>query len=218
MRTTKTNDLKKNYWENFSDEAAAEYMEAYGEGPGSPLRMFISSLINDGETVLDVGCGPGWNLDHFTKYGPNIKAYRGLDFSAKFVKIANQRWKDKRSFAIGDVRNFHEASQSWDVVLMQDVLEHTNGYEKPLKEALRVARKRIIITFWHLKDEDDPHINDDGSDTWGAWYDKREWEKHLDGLGLHWLHDEVIRGENLVWHVYVIDEEINGTLSIGKDK
>lgn len=209
MRITDTSKPNpKKYWEdNFTDEAAAVYMENYGEGPGSPLRMELSKLINDDESVLDVGCGPGWNLDHFTEHGPKIKAYRGLDYSERFVRIANERWNNSRSFGLGDVRKINEPNESWDVVLLQDVLEHTNGYETPLLNALRIAKKRIIVTFWHLKDEDDPHINDDGADTYGAWYDKREWETFLDSLDLHWLHYDIPRKESR-HDIYVIDKEV----------
>lgn len=209
MRITDTsNGSNSKYWEDFfTDESAAVYMETYGEGVGSPLRRFITGLINDGESVLDVGCGPGWNMDHFISEGLSVK-YRGTDYSERFVRIANKRWPN--TFEVGDVRKIEQPDESWDVVLMQDVLEHTDGYEKPLQEALRVAKKRVIITFWHLQDENDPHINVDGGDTFGSWYDKREWEKHLDDLKLHWLHDELPRkNENTFWQIYVIDKELS---------
>jgi ubiquinone/menaquinone biosynthesis C-methylase UbiE len=49
------------------------------------------------------------------------------------------------------LRNLSRQSKDeYDVVIMQDALEHTNGYEKPVREALRVAKKRAIFTFWHL--------------------------------------------------------------------
>lgn len=205
------------YWDTLlgDDDHAADYMNSYGEGPGFELRHHLGSLINDGETVLDVGCGPGWNLDHFLEYGPHISRYKGTDYSERFVRVANQRLDGHLSsefnpysmgFALGDVRKIEEPDDSWDVVLFQDVLEHTNGYEKPMQEALRVAKKRVIVTFWHLADMDDPHINDDGDDGWGAWYDKREWEKYLDSLGYTWFLDE-LEANNRMRHVYVIDKD-----------
>lgn len=220
MRTTKTNDLSKNYWEDFSDEAAASYMETYGEGPGFELRHKIGSLIKPGETVLDIGCGPGWNLDHFCEFGPLPKAYCGMDFSKTFVKAANERIKNQYlstrfgphtpqivGFMQGDVRDIQLPDNRYDVVIVQDCLEHTNGYEKPTQEALRVAKRLVIITFWHLEDTDDPHINDDGSDTWGTWYDKREWEAYLDSLPYKWTHERLVIGKNR--DIYVIEKELD---------
>jgi SAM-dependent methyltransferase len=188
------------------ENTAAHYMETYGEGIGSDTRMILGSFINDKETVLDVGCGPGWNYAHFMKYGPNVRNYKGLDYSPMFVKVAKER-NPEADYQLGDCRKLEEADKSWDVVILQDVLEHTNGFEKPVLEALRVAKKRIIITFWHLKDMDDPHINDDGDDGWGAWYDKREWEKFLDTLDYHWLMTETPPTANRQHLFYILDKK-----------
>lgn len=206
-----------NYWDDLmgTDEGAAVYMDSYGEGPGTETRRTIGSFINDGETVLDEGCGPGWNADHFSQYGPHLLAYLGRDYSERFVRVANQRWlkklDDPWSFAVrfelGDCRNITQPNNSWDVVILQDILEHTNGYEKPVQEALRVARKRVIISFWHLVDGDNEHINDDGNDGYGAWYDGTKWKKHLDSLGYHWLETESSPEANRAHRFFVIDKE-----------
>lgn len=199
--------MADNFWDELSgdDEHAAEYMLTYGEGPGFATRHFIGSLVNDGESVLDVGCGPGWNYDHFLEHGPVVE-YKGLDYSKRFVRVANQRHPGVYEF--GDVRDIQEPDSSWDVVIVQDCLEHTNGYEKPVAEALRVAKKRVIISFWHLDYTDNPHINDDGNDGWGAWYDKAEWEKYLDTIGYMWIHDEIHpEGKAHSWNFYIIDLE-----------
>jgi ubiquinone/menaquinone biosynthesis C-methylase UbiE len=147
------------------------------------------------------------------KYGPAIANYKGLDYSERFVRVANERAMQiaKTSsgpFALGDVRDIKEEDSSWDVVIFQDCLEHTNGYEKPIQEGLRVAKKRIIVTFWHLTDTLTPHINDDGDDGYGAWYDKATWEKYLDTLGYAWFHEEIFpEGKLHSWHFYIIDKE-----------
>lgn len=201
-----------NFWDNLleDDEHAASYMMTYGEGPGCRTRVFLGNFINEGETVLDVGCGPGWNLDHFMQYGPAISNYKGLDYSERFVRVANERamqlaGTSSGPFELGDVRDIQEPDKSWDVVIMQDVLEHTNGYEGPVKEALRVARKRVIIAFWHLTENDD-HINDDGNDGWGAWYSTPKWETFLDSLNIHWMHDQIT--DNKPRDFYIIDLEV----------
>lgn len=202
-----------NFWDDLSgdDEHAAEYMLTYGEGPGCLTRHTLGSFINNGESVLDVGCGPGWNYDHFMEYGPQIKSYLGLDYSERFVRVANQRVPESafaagvKTFEVGDVRNISKPDNSWDVVVMQDVLEHTNGYEQPVHEALRVAKKRAIFTFWHMTENDD-HVNDDGNDGWGAWYSRPKWEAFLDTLGYMWLHHQIDDGKK-PRDFYVVDKE-----------
>lgn len=202
-----------NFWDNLmtNDESAAHYMETYGEGIGSRVRTEILAFINDRESVLDVGCGPGWNMETFRDV---IRRYKGVDYSERFVRVANQRRKETAvpgiyalPFELQDCRDLREPDKSWDVVVLQDCLEHTDGFEKPALEALRVSRRRVIVTFWHLTDDDNPHINDDGDDGYGAWYDKREWEKFLDSLDLHWLGDKFTFPESRLRHIYIIDKE-----------
>ena len=202
--------MAKNYWNKLMGDPvnASQYMASYGEGVGAKTRHELGSFINDGESVLDVGAGPAWNYLHFKQFGPDVR-YKGTDYSSFMVEGVKSKWPEIY-FELGDVRKVEESDESWDVVIMQDVLEHTNGYEKPVHEALRVARKRAIFTFWHLADSDTPHINDDGDDGWGAWYDKREWEKFLDSLDLHWLHHQFNYPEDKARDFYIIDKEMYG--------
>lgn len=205
----------ENYWDELmeTDEGAGNYMISYGEGPGCATRQFVSSFINDGESVLDVGCGPGWNFEHFMEFGPDISRYKGLDYSKRFVRVANKRVTEKAEtstgpFEHGDARHLKEADESYDVVLLQDILEHTNGYEKPVTEALRVAKKRVIISFWHFNYEENEHINDDGKDGWGAWYNGKKWEEYLNTLPYPWMDDVIApEGRNHSWHFYIINKE-----------
>jgi ubiquinone/menaquinone biosynthesis C-methylase UbiE len=200
--------MSENFWDTLmgSDDGASQYMLTYGEGPGSETRHIIGGFINEGETILDVGCGPGWNLDHFQQYGPKVGGYRGLDYSERFVRVANQRHPVNRRFRIGDCRKLKEPKNSWDVVILQDVLEHTNGYEGPIREAIRVARKRVIISFWHLVDDDNEHINDDGNDGYGAWYDGTVFKKFLDSSNLHWMETESSPEANRQHRFFIIDK------------
>ena len=203
--------MKYNYWDDLSgdDESAATYMLSYGEGPGCETRVVIGSFINDGESVLDVGCGPGWNMDHFAEYGPRVSKYKGVDYSRRFIRAAGQRRLDYDfvdPFQLGDCRELTQSANTWDVVILQDVLEHTNGYEKPVKEALRVAKKRVIVSFWHLTENDD-HINDDGNDGWGAWYSRPKWEEFLNSLPYVWYDTKTSEKANRQHDFYVIGKE-----------
>lgn len=201
-----------NYWSNImeTDENASNYMDSYGEGPGCETRMIIGSLINDGESVLDLGCGPGWNLEHFREYGPHISAYKGTDLSLRFVRVASKRPGNQGNFEVGDIRDVNEKEDSWDVVILQDVLEHTNGYEKPVREALRVARKRVIVVFWRQMENVVTKTNDDtdkGTDGYGSDINKEEWEDFLDSLGYTWLTTETSPKANRQHTYYVIDKQ-----------
>jgi SAM-dependent methyltransferase len=182
-----------NYWDLLmaDDAHAATYMETYGEGPNCPTRHKIGEFVQPGESVLDVGCGPGWNFDYFREYGPRIVRVANERFLQKYSPSGRRKTlPDSLPFRKGDVRHITEPNASWDVVILQDVLEHTNGYEGPVKEALRVAKKRVIVVFWHLTDNDD-HINDDGDDGYGAWYSRPKWEAFLNTLPYVWMDTDI---------------------------
>lgn len=196
-----------NYWNKLmeSPEQAAQYMDSYGEGVGFALRVKLSKLIQ-GKSVLDVGAGPAWNYKQFK----GVK-YKALDYASYFVEGVKKKWPEI-DYELGDVRDILEDDGSWDTVIVQDCLEHTNGYEEPLKEALRVASQRVIVTFWHLT-EDDDHINinpaENDLDGWGAWYSQGKWEKFLNKLKYPWIHESIMTG-NHKRDIYIIDKDIGG--------
>lgn len=204
-----------NFWDTLmgDDTGAAQYMDTYGEGPGCETRQVISSFIKDGETVLDVGCGPGWNYDHFKQYGPKVGDYLGLDYSERFVRVARKRAGSSVWFDFGDCRALKSPEGSWDVVILQDVLEHTDGYEVPILEALQVAKKRVIISFWKGSFRDgvdsEDQINDDGDDGYGATYNRQKFETYMDALGLGWKTCETSPAANR-WHRFYVIEKGDG--------
>ena len=206
--------LDNNYWTNLmgTDENAGDYMYTYGEGPGCETRMIIGSFINEGESVLDSGCGPAWNYDHFKEYGPDVH-YVGIDLSPRFVRVANRRIHEKYGrtpIQLGDVRDLRFPKDDFDVVILQDILEHTNTYEKPVTEALRVAKKRVIVCFWRDMENVVTKVNDDtdkGTDGYGADINKNDWEDFLDSLKLFWIHTETSPKANRQHTYYIIDKE-----------
>jgi SAM-dependent methyltransferase len=207
-------DPTQDYWDNLmcTDEGAASYMETYGEGIDTETRRIIGSFINDGEYVLDVGCGPAWNYDHFAEYGPKV-IYTGCDLSPRFVRVANKRIKEKygnEPICIQDCRDLGYPDGSFDVVILQDVLEHTNGYEKPVYEALRVSRKRIIICFWRTMENVVTKTNDDtdkGTNGYGSDYNLDEWLDFLNSLDYPYLTTETSPQANRQHWYYIINKE-----------
>lgn len=207
---------KNDYWSNLmeTDEGAAHYMESYGEGIGTETRDIIGAFINDDETVLDIGCGPGWNFDHFQEKGPKC-FYTGIDLSPRFVRVASKRVLEKYGvgdvFKVGDCRDLKFTDKLFDVCILQDVLEHTNGYEKPVHEALRVAKKRVIVCFWRNMENVQTKTNDDtdkGTNGYGSDYNKAEWEKFLDDLGYEWFKTETSPEANRQHTYYILDKEL----------
>jgi methionine biosynthesis protein MetW len=103
-------------------------------------KQTILSLINIG-TVLDIGCGDGILLEHLGKKG--ITGV-GIDISTKAIAICKERRLNCTRADITDALPF--ADNSFDNVILTDVLEHIFQPKLLLKEGYRVSRKYIFVS------------------------------------------------------------------------
>lgn len=84
--------------------------------------------------VLDAGCGSGRILDALSRYGE----VSGLDTNPDSVALARERgYEDVRE---GVVERLPWADETFDLITMLDVLEHTADDHAALSELHRVAR------------------------------------------------------------------------------
>jgi SAM-dependent methyltransferase len=100
------------------------------------LCRHIASLIDDGASVLDVGCGDGrlaWRLGQLR---PDLTIC-GIDVLAR-----PQSWIPVDSF---DGHSIPAADASVDAVLLVDVLHHTEDPRSLLAEAARVSHGAVIV-------------------------------------------------------------------------
>ncbi len=68
--------------------------------------------------VLDVGCGPGTNTDHFAGI-----EYLGIDFNERYIETARRR--TRRSFVVADVTSYTaKPSDRFDFILVNSLLHH----------------------------------------------------------------------------------------------
>lgn len=194
-------------WWNDKFEDHGTYMESYGEGVGSKTRQIIFSFIDKNDSVLDVGCGPGWNYEHGREHEDWQGEYKGTDYASKFVEACQAKYPGV-AFEVQDCRNLEESDNSWDVVVLQDVLEHTNGYVKPIVDALAIARRKVIITFWrHLSEtqNDDIKQSDPEYDGYCAQYSKPKLFDFLNSLGYKW--EYLVNDDNRFHEFLVINKE-----------
>ena len=134
----------KDFWDNLGDKHS--YIRSYGEGVGVPSRDWLHTQVRDGESLLDVGCGPGCTYENLLVHDRSV-TYRGLDFAQGFVDVCREMFPGG-DFRLGDACELDEPDDSFDVVLLRHVLENTPGYQIPLEEAYRVARKRVVVVLW----------------------------------------------------------------------
>jgi len=101
-----------------------------------PLAAEIASLIPPKSTVLDVGCDNGFLDSLIIKNKPSIKIV-GIDIQANRPSLISRK--------IYDGHKIPYESNSFDVVMANDVLHHTTDALPLIKEMTRVSRGRVII-------------------------------------------------------------------------
>lgn len=107
----------------------------HGKRVNSLLRC-IQPLLEDSQDVLDVGCGDGLLASLLGEQLPETK-FEGIDVLVRpETKIPIQHFDGVR---------IPFEDNSFDTVMMVDVLHHTEEPEVLLREAKRVARKWFVI-------------------------------------------------------------------------
>ena len=106
--------------------------------------IFSVRLINfcrqhAGKRILDFGCATGGYCLELKRLGFECV---GVDINEEYIKIAQQ--KGVEAHLIKDRLPFSD--NSFDTVIMFELLEHVEDPDGILKEAKRVAKKNILIT------------------------------------------------------------------------
>lgn len=125
-------------------ELRKKYIRSYDMQ--NPSRQWTLEQIQDGESLLDVGCGPGTVYEDIKNSGKDIQ-YTGIDVSKGFVGACKELFPEG-DFRLGDASSLGFEDNSFDTVLLRHVLEHAPYYEDPIREAVRVAKRRVIIIMW----------------------------------------------------------------------
>jgi len=108
----------------------------------SVLSKHMSSLIDSGSSILDVGCGDG-QISELIAGGVEGASIEGIDVMERSISSIKVTKYDDYNFPFED--------NSFDTCVFVDVLHHADDAARVMAEAGRVARKHIIIKD-HLTD------------------------------------------------------------------
>jgi 2-polyprenyl-3-methyl-5-hydroxy-6-metoxy-1,4-benzoquinol methylase len=109
---------------------------------GSVLRArVLAGLPTENLRIADIGCNAGTQSFLWAEAGHDVT---GLDINEKLLAIARERSREHAmaiSFEVGSATSLPWASESMDVCLLVELLEHVQDWESVLSEACRVLRK-----------------------------------------------------------------------------
>jgi SAM-dependent methyltransferase len=93
--------------------------------------------LRDGDTVVDVGCGPAYYFQRLPKV-----TYFGFDTSARYIAYADRTWGDRATFRCEVFGERHLAEiPPADAVLLLGLLHHLS--DEDARQLLTVAAKAL---------------------------------------------------------------------------
>ena len=151
----KKKEKNYDYWQNIFD-GHYDYMMSGKDNEYYLLREEFIKYLKDGDKVLDVGAASGGTYQHLKEFVDKKIDYKGTDYASNFIKANKERFPEAK-WEIQDARYLKEADESYDAVIMYDVLDSMEGWELALDEAMRVSKKWIFILMWTDNNMDDKY-------------------------------------------------------------
>lgn len=111
------------------------------------MRRTLALLPDETGSLVDVGIGEGTWLELLARERPRLRL-AALDLSRRRLADLHVLHADGSEVAkhFGDVAAMPLENASVDVVTLLEVVEHVADWQAAVREALRVARKRVLIT------------------------------------------------------------------------
>ncbi|MBI2881050.1 MAG: methyltransferase domain-containing protein [Candidatus Tectomicrobia bacterium] len=135
------------FWQHhWNDPRVVSYLEERFDlskrtGVNVAKVELLGQVVREGETFLDVGCGPGRFFELTRPFG--VK-YTGVDVTPNMVARARRRYPDA-DFRVDDAFRLSFEDGSFDVVFNNDVLRHVPQPAAIVSELARVARRQVVI-------------------------------------------------------------------------
>ena len=133
---------------SFDVNVATEYDQWYqrpeGQYTDAQEKKLFLRLVQPqrGQSLLEVGCGTGHNLEFFSELGLNVT---GVDSSEPMLQMAAKRLGPEVRLLLGKANKLAFDNNSFDIVALITVLEFLPDPAGALTEAIRVSRDKVYI-------------------------------------------------------------------------
>jgi len=108
------------------------------------LVKAVAGTGSAGESVVELGCGSGWNYEVLRSLWRSTVSYTGVDISPPMIGIAQKTYPEAR-FEVGDAMKTRFADASIEVVISGTVLMHLVDYAEAIRECARISSKWCIF-------------------------------------------------------------------------
>ncbi len=120
------------------------YWDSIGKRPFLPQRSeSVADAICPGSSVLDVGCGDG-TLLRYLRQEKNVEGL-GIEVSQKAIEIARAEGVEVIEADITE--NGFNLTQSFDYIVISDVLEHIPNPEEVLQKLKGRFNNHLLVTI-----------------------------------------------------------------------
>jgi len=111
------------------------------------LRRFLATLPVDDREVLELGCGPGGNLEWLLNHRRPRRVI-GVDIASTMLNLAAERLSDRARLHKADGRTIPMPDRSVDLAFTVTVLQHNveDGHMQAMVcELARVSRHTVVL-------------------------------------------------------------------------
>lgn len=99
---------------------------------------FLNQYLNlENKSILDCGCGTGDYILNFLKYSPHVY---GVEYQEDKILTARSRGIPPDHIQHGDIEFLNFESNTFDFILVNEVLEHVPDDRQALREIYRVLK------------------------------------------------------------------------------
>lgn len=134
-------------WErSWSHDNAVRYYSSHRNTIGDVYdseKFFLSRIIRDRQSVLDIGCATGGFYEVFKTYVPTI-TYTGIDISPEMIRQA-KILHPEAMFQVTDGGRLPYGDDSFDMVFSAGALHMTPNWRDVLREGWRVTKKYFLF-------------------------------------------------------------------------
>ena len=133
---------------DFNADVASKYDEWYQRAEGKYADALEKELFlrlvqpQGGQSLLEVGCGTGHNLEFFKELGLDVT---GIDPSEPMLQIATGKLGSGVRLSLGEANRLEFNDNSFAIVALITPLEFIPDPAGALKEAARVCREKIYV-------------------------------------------------------------------------